>query len=78
MFSKSTISWLDRNEFGYGKMTCAENPPPSILKQDGLCTKGLYCTVIAVINHEKLSRARECVRTAAHRGLVRARRMAAK
>ena len=26
------------------KMTCAENPPPSILKQDGLCTQGLYCS----------------------------------
>jgi len=25
------------------KMTCAENPPPSLLKQDGLCTQGLYC-----------------------------------
>ena len=24
-------------------MTCAENPPPSLLKQDGLCTQGLYC-----------------------------------
>ena len=25
------------------KMTCAENPPPSLLKQDGLCTQGLHC-----------------------------------
>ena len=24
-------------------MTCAENPTPSLLKQDGLCTQGLYC-----------------------------------
>ena len=26
------------------KMTCAENPPPSSLKQDGLCIHGLYCS----------------------------------
>ena len=25
------------------RMTCAENPPPSLLKQDGLCTQDLYC-----------------------------------
>ena len=25
------------------KMTCAENTPSSLRKQDGLCTQGLYC-----------------------------------
>ena len=38
------MGYVGKIKYLSGRMTCAENPPPSSLKQDGLCIHGLYCS----------------------------------
>ena len=62
----------------YYTMNILQIPLPLTYIQLGFVRRSGPNICIAVINHENFSRARDCVRTAAHLGLIRSRRRAEK